>query len=153
MQEEIDSLQAELQEAVLAEARKIYSKTVIDYAMNPRNVGEISGADGHGLIAGSCGDTMEIWLRVRGGNIEEARFWTDGCSTSIASGGMVTDMAKGKSILEARKISQQDVLKALDGLPPDSEHCAKLAADTLKEAIKDYMIMQKDSWKKTYRKS
>ncbi len=152
MPEEIDLLQAELQEAVLAEARKIYSETVIDYAMNPRNVGEIAGADGHGLVAGSCGDTMEIWLRVKGGNIDEARFWTDGCSTSIASGGMVTDMAKGKTIAQAREISQQDVLKALDGLPPDSEHCAKLAADTLKEAIRDYLKLQREPWKRAYRK-
>ena len=153
MSEEIDLLQAELQEAVLDEARKIYSETVIDYAMNPRNVGEISGSDGHSLVVGSCGDTMEIWLRVRNGNIAEARFWTDGCSTSIASGGMVTEMSKDKPVLAARKISQQDVLDALDGLPPESEHCAKLAADTLREAIKDYMTFQRDPWKKAYRKS
>ncbi|MFO8100938.1 MAG: iron-sulfur cluster assembly scaffold protein [Dehalococcoidia bacterium] len=152
MTEEIDLLQAELQEAVLAEARKIYSETVIDYAMNPRNVGEIPEADGHGSVLGSCGDTMKIWLRVRNGNITEARFWTDGCSTSIASGGMVTDIARGKPIAQAREISQHDVLKALDGLPPDSEHCAKLAADTLKEAISDYLKLQREPWKKAYRK-
>ena len=152
MTEEIDLLQAELQEAVLAEARKIYSETVIDYAMNPRNVGGIPGADGHSVVTGSCGDTMEIWLRVKNGEIADARFWTDGCSTSIASGGMVTDMVKGKPIARAREISQQHVLKALDGLPPESEHCAKLAADTLKEAIKDYLKLQREPWKKAYRK-
>ncbi len=153
MSEEIDLLQAELQEAVLDEARKIYSETVIDYAMHPRNIGEIPDADGHAGVLGSCGDFMEIWLRVRNGKIAEARFWTDGCSTSIASGGMVAELAKGKSITEARKTSQQDVLKALDGLPPESEHCAKLAADTLKAAIRDYMTVQREPWKKAYRKS
>jgi len=153
MAEEFDQLQDELQEMVLAEARKLYSEVVIDHAMNPRNAGEMNDADGYGNATGSCGDDMEIWLRVRNGTIADAGFWTNGCSTTIASGSMITEMAKGKPVMEAKKISQHDVLTALDGLPADSEHCAQLAVNTLKEAIKDYLKLQREPWKKAYRKN
>jgi len=142
----------ELQELILEDARKIYSETTIDHFMNPRNLGDMDDADGFGRVTGSCGDTMEIWLKVRSGAIAEATFMTDGCGTSIASGSMVTELAKGRSVGEARRISQQDVLGALGGLPEESEHCALLAADTLKEAIKDYVMMEREPWKKAYRK-
>ena len=152
MAEDIDQLQSELQEAVLAEARKLYSETVIDYAMNPRNAGEIPDADGYGHALGSCGDDMEIWLKVKNDIITEAKFWTNGCSTTIASGGMITDMARGKPIQKAMHINQQDVLTALDGLPEESEHCAQLAANTLKDAIKNYLELKREPWKKAYNK-
>ncbi len=151
MTDNLDQLQTELQEMVLAEARKLYTDIVIDHAMNPRNVGEMSDADGYGHALGSCGDDMEIWLRVKHGNIFEVSFFTNGCSTTIASGSIITEMANGKPVMEAQKISQYDVLTALDGLPPDSEHCAQLAANTLKEAIKDYLSLQREPWKKAYR--
>lgn len=141
-----------LRELVMADARKIYSETVIDHAMHPRNLGDLDDADGFAKVTGPCGDTMEIWLRVRGDVIADTAFFTDGCGTSIASGSMTTEMAKGKTLLEARKISQQDVLDALGGLPEDSAHCALLAANTLKEAIKDYLDAKKEPWKKPYRK-
>ena len=142
----------ELQKLILEDARKIYSETTIDHFMNPRNLGDMSDADGFGRVTGSCGDTMEIWLKVNSGTIADASFMTDGCGTSIASGSMVTEMVKGKSIIEAQKISQQDVLGALGGLPKESEHCALLAADTLREAIRDYMAIEREPWKRTYRK-
>ncbi len=141
-----------LQELVMADARKIYSETVIDHAMHPRNLGDLDDADGFAKVVGSCGDTMEIWLRIRDDIIAGTAFFTDGCGTSIASGSMTTEMAKGKSILEARKISQQDVLKALGGLPEESAHCALLAANALKEAIKDYLDSKREPWKKPYQK-
>ena len=142
----------ELQKLILEDARKIYSETTIDHFMSPRNLGDMSDADGFGRVTGPCGDTMEIWLKVNSGTINDATFMTDGCGTTIASGSMVTEMVKGKSIIEAQKISQQDVLKALGGLPEESEHCALLAADTLKEAIRDYMAMEREPWKRAYRK-
>ena len=142
----------ELQKLVLEDARKIYSETTIDHFMNPRNLGDMSDADGFGRVTGSCGDTMEIWLKVNSGTIADASFMTDGCGTSIASGSMVTELAKGRSVSEARRISQQDVLSALGGLPKESEHCALLAADTLREAIRDYMAMEREPWKRAYRK-
>lgn len=131
--------------------RKIYSETTIDHAMNPRNVGDMVEADGFARVTGPCGDTMEIWLKLKNGIIAEASFLTDGCGASIASGSMVTEMVRGKGASEARKISQQDVLTALGGLPEESQHCALLAANTLKAAIRDYLAMEKEPWKRVYR--
>jgi len=141
----------ELQKLILADARNIYSATVVDHAMAPRNLGAMPEADGFGSVLGPCGDTMEIWLKVDNDVIASATFMTDGCGTSIASGSMVTEMAKGKSIKEARRITQRDVLEALGGLPDESKHCALLAADTLKAAIRDYIAMKREPWKRAYR--
>lgn len=140
------------EELIKQEMRKIYSEAVVEHSMNPRNLGDLEDADGFAKVTGSCGDTMEIWLKVRNGTIANAIFMTDGCGTSIASGSMITELAKGRSVGEARRISQQDVLDALGGLPVESEHCALLAADTLKEAIKDYLTMEREPWKRAYRK-
>lgn len=139
------------EELIKAEMRKVYSETVIDHSMNPRNLRDMEDADGFARVTGPCGDTMAIWLRVKNGTIAEANFLTDGCGTSIASGSMVTEMVKGKAVPQAQRISQQGVLSALGGLPEESEHCALLAANTLKEAIRDYLAMKKEPWKKTYR--
>ena len=141
----------ELQKLILADARNIYPATVVDHAMAPRNLGAMPEADGFGSVLGPCGDTMEIWLKVDNDVIASATFMTDGCGTSIASGSMITEMAKGKSIKEARRITQRDVLEALGGLPDESKHCALLAADTLKAAIRDYIAMKREPWKRAYR--
>jgi nitrogen fixation NifU-like protein len=138
-------------EDVRGELEKLYGKTVIDYAFRPRNHGMLSNADGFGRITGPCGDTMEIWLKVKGNTIVAAAFNTDGCLTTLASGSMLTELAIGKSVTSALGISQQDVLDALNGLPADSEHCALLAANTLKEAIKDFLTSKKEPWKRIYR--
>jgi nitrogen fixation NifU-like protein len=142
----------QFEELIREEMRKVYSETAIDHAMNPRNVGDMADADGFARVTGPCGDSMEIWLRVNNGTITDATFMTDGCGTTIASGSMVTEMAKGKNIIEVRKISQEDVLGALAGLPEESQHCALLAANTLKAAIGDYLAMKKEPWKRAYRK-
>ena len=140
------------EELIKPEMRKIYSETVIEHSMNPRNVGDLENADGFARVTGPCGDTMEIWLKVKYGTITDASFMTDGCGTTIASGSMVTRLAKGKSAGEAQKIDQQDVLAALGGLPEESRHCALLAANTLKEAIKDYLALKKEPWKRNYQR-
>jgi len=139
------------EELMKAEMRKLYSETAIDHSMNPRNVGDIEDADGFAKVTGPCGDTMQIWLKVKDNTISEARFLTDGCGTTIAAGSMVTEMARGKKVAQVQKISQQDVLSALGGLPEESEHCALLAANTLKEAVKDYLNLKKEPWKRAYR--
>ena len=138
----------QFEELIRAEMRKVYSET----AMEPRNVGATENADGFGKITGPCGDTMEIWLRVKNGTVAEATFLTDGCGTSIASGSMITELAKRTSISMAQKISRQNVLSALGGLPEESQHCAILAANTLKAAIRDYLAMEREPWKRGYRK-
>jgi nitrogen fixation NifU-like protein len=139
------------QELVRAKMLELYSEAVVEHSMNPRNMGEIEGADGFARVNGPCGDTMQLWLKLKGETIQKASFLTDGCGTSVASGSMVTELARGKKISQAQKISQQDVLDALGGLPEESEHCALLAADTLKAAIRDYLAMKKEPWKRAYR--
>jgi nitrogen fixation NifU-like protein len=139
------------QEQIKAKMREIYSEAVVEHNLKPRNLGSFSDADGYAQITGPCGDTMEMWLKVDGNTIVRAGFTTDGCGTTIASGSMITEMAKGKSLTEAQKISQKDVLDALCGLPEESEHCALLASNTLKAAIRDCIAMQKEPWKKAYR--
>ncbi len=152
MVEEFDDSFKELEQSVMEDMKKIYSETTIDHFLNPKNMGEMPTPDGFGRVTGSCGDTMEIYLKVRDSQVMNTSFWTDGCGTSIASGSMVTELAKGKNILEARKITQQDILDALGGLPEESVHCALLAADTLKEAIKDYLAFKKEPWKRAYQR-
>jgi len=130
--------------------RQVYTETVIDHVMNPRNVGNIDDADGFARITGPCGDTIEIWLKVRNNVVTQATFMADGCGTTIAVGSMVAELAKGKSISQALKVGQQDVLNALGGLPRESRHCALLAADILKEAVKDYLASKNEPWKRAY---
>lgn len=140
------------QELVRAEMRKVYSETVIEHSLDPRNVGDMENADGSASFTGPCGDTMKMWLKVKNGTISDASFMTDGCGTTMAAGSMVTEMVKGKSISQAQRISQQDVLSALGGLPEESEHCALLATDTLKTAVRDYLAMKKEPWKRAYKR-
>ncbi len=135
-----------------AEAENIYSRTVVDHATRPRNVGMIPNADGFARITGPCGDTMEIWLRVRDGVIQRVNFWTDGCGTTIAAGSMVTELVKGKQIEQALSMTQEEILEALGGLPEDSVHCALLASNTLKAACRDYLALRNEPWKRVYRK-
>ena len=115
------------------------SPTVLDHALRPRNSGVLSNFNGHARITGPCGDTMEFWLLIRDGKVEEVRFTTDGCGWSRACGSMATCLAEGRSIADAAAIGQQDILRALGGLPPEVEHCALLAANTLKAACDDYI--------------
>lgn len=142
----------EFEELMLGEQRRNYSAKTIDHAMNPRNLGVMENADVYATITGSCGDTMEIWLKIDGSTILSSSFMTDGCGTSIASGSMVTELVIGKDIREAMAISQQDVLDALDGLPEESRHCALLASNTLKAALREYIDIKKEPWKKAYRR-
>jgi nitrogen fixation NifU-like protein len=142
----------DIEQQVMAEMRMVYSEKAIDHAMNPRNVGSMPDAEGFAAVTGPCGDTMEIWLEVKNDRISNATFWTDGCGTTIAAGSMVTELAKGQSIAEAQRISQKDILDALGGLPDESLHCALLASNTLREAIRDYLILRREPWKKAYRR-
>lgn len=150
MAEEFDDSFKELEQSVMEDMKRVYSEKTIDHFLKPRNLGNIPAPDGFGRITGPCGDTMEIYLKVRDGRVINASFWTDGCGPSIASGSMVTEMAKRMNISEAQRISQHDILTALGGLPEESEHCALLAANTLKAAIKDYLAFKKEPWKRAY---
>lgn len=117
----------------------MYSKTVMEHFKRPRNVGVIEGADGVGEVGNPlCGDMMSIYLKIQDERIEDIKFQTFGCGAAIAVSSMLTEMAKGKSIEEAKNITNKDVAKALEGLPKNKLHCSNLGADALHLAIKDY---------------
>lgn len=118
-----------------------YSKKVMDHFMNPRNVGVIDDADGYGKVGNLvCGDLMEIFIKVKDERINDIKFRTFGCGSAIAVSSMVTEMAKGKLLDEAMKITRKDVADELDGLPPQKMHCSNLGADALHAAIQDYWV-------------
>jgi len=116
-----------------------YSEKVMDHFMNPRNVGEIDGADGVGEVGNpACGDMMRLYLKIEGGKVVDAKFRTFGCGAAIASSSMLTEMIKGKTVEEARAISNQHVADALDGLPAVKIHCSVMAEQAVKSALDDY---------------
>jgi nitrogen fixation NifU-like protein len=116
-----------------------YSAKVMDHFMNPRNVGEIESADGVGEVGNpACGDMMRLYLKIDGGKVVDAKFRTFGCGAAIASSSMLTEMIKGKTIEEARAISNQHVADALDGLPAVKIHCSVMAEQAVKSALDDY---------------
>lgn len=139
MSSDFDQFADQLEAAIMEEMRRDYSKKVIELFLNPKNLGRIEGAEGHGRITGSCGDTMEIFLKIRDNSIGDAKFITDGCGPSLVCGSTVTELAKGQHIRDAFKISSEKVLDEIGGLPEADQHCARLAADTLHEAIFQYL--------------
>jgi nitrogen fixation NifU-like protein len=117
----------------------MYSAKVMDHFMNPRNVGEMPDADGVGMEGNpTCGDAMEIFIKVKDDRIVDAKFRTFGCGAAIAVSSMVTEMVKGKTLDEAMSLSKEAVAAELDGLPPQKMHCSNLGADALRKAIEDY---------------
>jgi len=118
----------------------IYSEKVMDHFTNPRNVGEISNPDGVGEEGNPvCGDMMTFYIKVKGNRLDDVKFKTFGCGAAIAVSSMVSEMAKGKTIDEARKITPELVAKELEGLPKNKFHCSNLGAQALNKAIDDYM--------------
>ncbi|MBL7065691.1 MAG: Fe-S cluster assembly scaffold protein NifU [Anaerolineae bacterium] len=116
-----------------------YSEKVLEHYQNPRNVGKIEDADGAGVVGNPvCGDMMMITIKVRDDRIEDVKFKTFGCGAAIATTSMVTELVKGKTLEEALQITNQDVVEALDGLPPIKMHCSLLAEEAIKAAIEDY---------------
>ncbi|MFC2044529.1 iron-sulfur cluster assembly scaffold protein [Chloroflexota bacterium] len=134
------------------EGGNVYSEKVIDHATNPRNAGNIDDADAYASVLGPCGDNMEMWLKVRDGVIKDVTFWTDGCGATIACGSIATELAKNKTLGQALAISAEVIAGHLGGLPDSNVHCAGLASLTLKKVIIEYMNLQKEPWKKAYRR-
>ena len=117
----------------------LYSEIVMDHFMNPRNVGSIPDADGIGEVGNAkCGDIMKIYLKIDDNKISDVKFETFGCGSAIASSSMATEMVKGKSIEDAMKVTNKQVVEALDGLPAHKLHCSVLAEEAIKTAVKDY---------------
>jgi len=135
---DFDKFIEEVQMEIIEEEKAIFSEKVIQEYNNPKNVGRMNDPDAFGLIDGSCGDTMEFYLKICDDKIKEIMFMTNGCGATIACGSMLTTMVKGKSIDAVIGITNDDLLNALDGLPEENLHCAALAIGTLRKAIIDY---------------
>jgi nitrogen fixation NifU-like protein len=122
----------------------MYGKKVMEHFMNPRNVGEIKEADGIGEVGNPvCGDMMTFYIKVKDNKLEDVKFKTFGCGAAIAVSSMVSEMAKGKTLDEALKISNKSVAEELGGLPKNKLHCSNLGADALHKAIENYQEKQK----------
>ncbi len=124
---------------------KGYSEVAIELATDPQDMRICEEHNAFGLIDGYCGDTMMVWIQVEDDSIIDASFHTDGCSDSIAAGGMAVRLAKGKKLDEAMQIDDKAILDALGGLPSEGGHCAILASNTLRVAISDYRSNHKDN--------
>ena len=133
-----DELIDELQKKIDEDEKLTYSKKVIEEYKNPVNFRHIKKPDAIGEIRGPCRDTMKIMLCIKEKVITDASFWTDGCGASIACGNKLTSMIKGKKLDYAKNISNVDLVKSLDGLPKEHEHCAVLATNTLRKALEKY---------------
>ena len=117
----------------------MYSEKVMDHFENPRNVGEIEGANAVGQVGNAkCGDIMKIYMDIEDDIIKDVKFKTFGCGAAIATSSMATEMVKGKTVKEALELTNKAVMEALDGLPPEKIHCSVLAEEAIHSAIDDY---------------
>ena len=150
--EDLEKYAKELQEQIMKQIKMRYSETMIAHWQNPRNFEKIDNPDGSAQVRGSCGDTMEMFLKMKDGVIEHCNFQTDGCGTTIACGSVATELAQNKSFTHALGVvSADEILKQLGGLPEEDVHCAQLAAETLRRALADYLYQKRNPWKKHYR--
>ena len=120
---------------ILEEARKTYSPTVIDHFLHPRNFGQLENADCFNAMSGICGDTIGMYVGIDDGAISRISFVTNGCGPTIACSSALTCMAKGLNIQEAMRITGNDLMQYLGGLPVEHTHCADLAVNTLRSAL------------------
>ena len=117
----------------------LYTQTVMDHFMHPRNVGEIENASGVGTVGNAkCGDIMKMYLKIKDNRIEDVKFETFGCGSAIASSSIATEMIKGRTLEDALALTNQEVVDALGGLPAHKLHCSVLAEEAIKNALKDY---------------
>jgi nitrogen fixation NifU-like protein len=152
--EDLEKFAQALQEQILAQARQEYSEAVIERWLNPRNMGKMEAPDGYGKVTGPCGDTIEIFLRMRDDIIAEATWLTDGCGATVSCATMATELVKGKTFTQAlAAVSTDEIIKRLGGLPEAHLHCAQLASESLRSALADFLHQQKSPWKRPYRKT
>ena len=142
---DFDELVKKMEEEILEEARGIYTEKTLEEAYNPKNVGELETPSGAARVTGPCGDTLQIHIKVEENKIVDCKFITDGCGASMACGSVVTELAKGKTIEEALRVDEKDVLSVLGGLPEENVHCSVLAVDTLRAALEDYKSKNKST--------
>ena len=142
------------EEKLLSEKlRAFYSETTTEHILRPRNNEIVPDADGYAGCRSNCGETMKIWLKFDNDRICQTGFWTDGCAATIACGSMATELAKGRLTTEALSVDARKIADALTDLPEGNFHCAVLASQTLRAALRDCLETSREPWKKPYRKS
>ena len=129
-----------LQQQIFNEAKEAYGEKAFLRSLNPLYMGYMKDPDGHALVTGGCGETIEIFLKFDDDRVTEASFQTDGCGSSKASGSFAAEMSLGKTPDELLEIRGEDILKRMGGIPEADQHCAFLAAASIYEAVNDYMI-------------
>lgn len=139
---EFEALMDKIQNEVFDEARNALGEKGFDRWRNPKYCGVMGDADRHARMKGSCGDTMEMYIKVKEGRIEQASYVTDGCSSSSIAGSFTAEMAMGKTFEEVLDMTGPDVLKVIGTFPEAEEHCAHLAVTTLKEALNSFLVDQ-----------
>ena len=139
---EFDAIVNKIQEEVFAEARNALGEKGFDRWRNPQFCGKMTDADGFARVTGSCGDTMEMYIKVDGERLCEVSYTTDGCGSSSVAGSFTAELATDKAIEEVFSLSGVDVLKEIGSFPEAEEHCAYLAVQTLQEALNAYMVAQ-----------
>ncbi len=140
MGNELDGFVNGLQNQIMEETRAEFGDVAFKRWQNPLYVGAINNPDGHGCVTGSCGDTMQIFLKFGNNKVKQATFLTDGCGSSTVCGSFAAELALGKTPDELTEITGETILKILGSFPEENRHCAFLAADTLQDALNDYMI-------------
>lgn len=121
--------------------RKSYSKEAIDLFLKKKHYGVIKHAQGYGKFTGPCGNSMEIYMKIKDDEIYDAKFETDGSEATFICGSIVTSLSIGRKIQDVMTITSQDILNKLGGLPKKNEHCSSLAENTLKQALRNYLGM------------
>ena len=129
---------AALEQEVARRLTDRFSETALRAALYPRHQGEMEQPDGHAHVEGYCGDLITFYLRVVNGCISKVTFTTDGCDATVASGEMLSSLVMGKSLSEAERVTAEELLVALGGMPANHTHCTELAVQTLREAITSY---------------
>ncbi|KPJ58119.1 MAG: hypothetical protein AMJ42_03860 [Deltaproteobacteria bacterium DG_8] len=152
MSDDFDKAIEEMQASIIEDARKVYSEEVIQRWLDPKHIGEMESPQGYGKVTGPCGDTVKIFLRIENDRINDARFITDGCATTIAAGSMACELAIGRTFKEVFKITKEVILEQLGGLPEESTHCALLASNTLRTALTGYLSSRNEPWRRLYKK-
>ncbi|MBW1852383.1 MAG: iron-sulfur cluster assembly scaffold protein [Deltaproteobacteria bacterium] len=143
MSKDFDDFVESLQDQIFQETRAAYGDVAFQRWLKPLYMGAMDNPDGHGRITGSCGDTVQIFLKFENEKVKEASFKTDGCGSSTVCGSFAAELSLGKSPDEILDITGEAILEELGGLPEEDRHCAFLSADALHEALNDYMIKQK----------
>lgn len=144
---EFDAIVNNIQGEVFAEAKEALGEKGFERWRNPKFCGKIADADGFARVRGSCGDTMEMYIKVDGERVCEVSYMTDGCASSSLAGSFTAELAIGKTIEEVFELSGSDILKEIGTSPEAEEHCAYLAVETIHEALNSYMVAQAEKVK------